>query len=209
MLAEDLRRWGDELRAIAEVGLSWSHDNPYDRERYEHVRRVAAQLFATADLRPPEEIERSVFSQLTHVAPMPGGEAAVVDEQERIFLIRRADDQLWAMPGGIFEIGETPAGGAEREAREETGMVVRARELVGVWDSRFSESRSSLQLLQFVFLCEVVAAEGQATTPNEVIDSGWFRGDELPPLSPGHTVRVPAVFAYLRHRTPFFDRSDP
>jgi hypothetical protein len=86
-------------------------------------------------------------------------------------------------------------------------MLVRSTELVGVWDSRFCGTRSSLQLLQFVFLCEVLQDDEDArvTMPNEVIDIGWFRARALPSLSPGHTVRVPAAFEYLRDRKPFFD----
>jgi hypothetical protein len=92
LLAEELRCWGDELRAITEAGLAWSADQPYHRERYEHVRRVAAQLFAAADLRPADEIERTVFKELTHVAPVPVVDAAIVDEDERLLLIRTAAD---------------------------------------------------------------------------------------------------------------------
>lgn len=205
-LAEQLRLWGDELRAVSAVGLSWSKDDPYDTERYEHVRKVGAELFAAADLRTAEEIERSVFKELTHIAPLPGTDAAIV-RAGKIFLIRRSDDGLWAMPGGVNEMGETPAQTAEREAREEAGLAIRASELVGVWDSRFCDTVSSLQLYQFVFLCEIVGDSVVPTTPNEVTDTGWFDRTTLPPLSPGHTVRVPAVFDYLELRRSFFDAS--
>ena len=39
------------------------------------------------------------------------GIAAVIDDSGRILLVQRADNGLWAMPGGDFEIGETPAAG--------------------------------------------------------------------------------------------------
>ncbi len=203
--ADKLRRWGDELRAIAEVGLRFSGDDPYHRERYEHVRRVGASLFAAVDERTPDEIERTVFRELTHIAPIPAVDAAIVDDGLRIFLIQRSDDHLWAMPGGGTDIGETPAQVAEREAREEAGLVIKATELIGVWDSRFCETRSALQLFQFVFLCEVVGDRVEPTTPGEVLDSGWFDEANLPDLSPGHTVRVPKVFDYLRDRRTIVD----
>jgi 8-oxo-dGTP pyrophosphatase MutT (NUDIX family) len=203
--AGQLRQLGDELRALAQSGIHWSEDEPYHRHRYERVRHVAAAVFAIADERGVEEIERTVFSQLTHVAPLPCGDAAIVDDDQRILLIQRADDRLWAMPGGGFEVGETPAAGVAREAFEETGVLVDVVELVGVWDSRFCETRSSLQLFQFVFLCRPLA-QSAATTPHEVLDQRWFSAHELPPLSPGHTVRVPAVFAYLADRRARFDR---
>lgn len=157
-----------------------------------------------ADERDVDEIERTVFSQLTHPAPIPAGDAAVIDDQGRILLVQRADDRLWAMPGGGFYLGETPAEGVAREALEETGVTIEVVELVGVFDSRFCQTRSTLQLYQFTFLCRPLAT-GKATTPHEVLDQQWFTPGDIPPLSPGHTVRVPYVFEYLSHRRPYFD----
>ena len=195
----------DELRVLATVGLRWTKDDPYNTDRYERVRAASARLFAFADTRSADEIERELFTQLTHIAPAPCGDAAIVDDDSRILLIQRADDQLWAMPGGAFEMGETAAEGVAREAREEAGVEVEVTDLVGVYDSRFCGSRASIQLYQFVFLCRP-AQEVEQTTPHEVLDVAWFSESTLPPLSPGHTLRVPHVFAYLRERRPYFDR---
>jgi mutator protein MutT len=203
--AEELILIADQLRVISEVGLSWTRSDHYNRDRYERVRNVAARLFAFADTRAAEEIERTVFLQLTHTAPVPCVDAAVIDEADRILLIQRADDGLWAMPGGGIEMGETAAQAVVRETREEAGLEVDVIDLVGVYDSRFCETKSALQLYQFVFLCERGDAV-VATTPHEVLDMGWFDRKELPPLSPGHTVRVPDAFRFLEERRPFFDR---
>lgn len=195
----------DELRVIAAGGIRWTAEDPYNRDRFERVQKVAARLFAFADTRPLEEVERSVFSMLTHVAPAPCGDAAVFDDDDRILLIQRADDRLWAMPGGAFEMGETAAEGVRREAREETGVDVEVLDLIGVYDSRLCGTRSSIQLFQFVFLCRPISL-GSATTPHEVLDFGWFSDSDLPALSPGHTVRVPDAFRFLTERRAFFDR---
>lgn len=201
---EEIRAIADELRALADVGLRYTQDDPYNRERYEQLRSAAAKLFAVADVRSPLEIERDLFTQLTHLTPATCGDAAVFDDSDRILLIQRADDGLWAMPGGAFDVGETAAEGVAREAREEAGLEVEVTDLVGVWDSRFCETRSSIQLFQFVFLCRA-GRSVEATTPHEVLDVGWFRHSDLPALSPGHTVRVPFAFEFLRHRRPYFD----
>ena len=207
-LGAELRRLGDELRVLAETGLRYTETDPYNRARYEQLRTLAARTFALADQRGHEEIERTLFEQVTHLAPVPVADAAIVDDDSRILLIRRADNGLWAMPGGAFEMGETPAEGAVREAREETGYVVQPIDLVGVHDSRYCGSRSALQLYQFVFLCRVVE-QAEITTPHEVTDIGWFAPHELPELSPGHSQRIAAVFEFLRERRTFFDRPPP
>ena len=54
--------------------------------------------------------------------PFVGAEAAVFRDG-RILLIKREDDGLWAMPGGLTDVGETWAHSAERELREETGVT--------------------------------------------------------------------------------------
>ena len=194
----------DELRVISAAGIRWTAEDPYNRDRFERAREVAARLFAFTDTRSLEEVKRSVFTMLTHVAPAPCGDAAVFDSDGRILLIQRADDRLWAMPGGAFEMGETAAQGVRREALEETGVDVEVTDLIGVYDSRFCETQSSIQLYQFVFLCKPKTV-GVASTPHEVLDVGWFAESDLPVLSPGHTVRVPEAFRFLRDRRPFFD----
>jgi 8-oxo-dGTP pyrophosphatase MutT (NUDIX family) len=201
---EEIRAIADELRALAAMGLRFTQDDPYNRERYERVRSTAARLFAVADVRSPSEIERSLLTQLTHVTPATCGDAAVFDDGGRILLIQRADDGLWAMPGGAFDVGETAAEGVAREAREEAGVEVEVTDLIGVWDSRFCETRSSIQLFQFVFLCRPKRSM-EASTPHEVLDVRWFDRAALPDLSPGHTVRVPYAFEFLSHRRSYFD----
>ena len=202
---DELRMLADELRVIAAGGIRWTSEDPYNRDRFERALDVALRLFAFTDTRAVEDVKRSVLAQLTHVAPAPCGDAAVFDDCGRILLIQRADDHLWAMPGGAFEMGETAAEGVRREAREETGVEVEVVDLAGVYDSRFCETRSSIQLYQFVFLCRPIEF-GAATTPQEVLDLGWFAETELPALSPGHTVRVPGAFRFLRDRRTFWDR---
>ena len=199
---------GDELRALADEGIAWSQEDPYHHDRYTRVRRAAAEAFSIADERDVEEIERTVFSQLTHIAPVPCGDAAIVDGDGRILLIQRSDDGLWAMPGGGFHMGETPAEGVAREAREEAGLVVAVDGLVGVYDSRLCGALSEIQLYQFVFLCRVVD-ECEPTTPDETLDRRWFARGELPDLSPGHDVRVPDVFRFVEDRRTIFDPPSP
>ncbi|HZU75101.1 MAG TPA: NUDIX hydrolase N-terminal domain-containing protein [Acidimicrobiales bacterium] len=205
-LADELRRLADELRVLADTGLRWTSGDPYNHARYEQARGLAARIFSLADARGHEEIEATLFDQLTHLAPVPVADAGVIDDRARVLLIRRADDGLWAMPGGAYEMGETPAEGAVRETLEETGYLVEPIELVGVYDSRYCGTRSALQLFHFVFLCRP-CSRTEATTPHEVTDLGWFAEAELPPLSPGHAVRVPDLFRYLNDRRAFFDVS--
>jgi len=197
-LSQRLHLWADELRAIANEGLRWSRDNPYNERRFRRVMRIAAELLAVQDVRDADAIERIFNENLAHLAAYPGGDAAIFNEDGAILLIQRQDNQLWAMPGGLLEVGETPAEGTCREAEEEVGIAVEPLALIGVYDSRLCGSVTSEHLYQFVFLCRPLDKRAQPFVTDETLDVGWFAEAELPPLSPGHARRVPDAFRFWR-----------
>jgi len=193
--AEQIALWSDKLRDISAMGLHFSK-NIHDEGAFRAVQTIAMEMLALATGESFEQIEplrASVFSRPT---PMSVGDAAVIDDKGQILLIRRADNGKWAMPGGAFEVGETPAEGTVREALEETGMHCRAISLVGVFDSRFCGTTSRHHLYQFVFLCEP-SQEGPERPSHaiEVLDIGWFPEDGLPEnIDPGHRSRILEAF---------------
>lgn len=64
---------------------------------------------------------------------LPSVSIALRDADGRILLARHAEGNVWLLPGGGIEPGETPADAAVREMFEETGLIVRLTRLVGVF----------------------------------------------------------------------------
>lgn len=64
---------------------------------------------------------------------VPSTTVAVRDEAGRLLLIHKIDNDLWALPGGGMDLGESIADAAVREVREETGLEVRLTGLVGIY----------------------------------------------------------------------------
>jgi ADP-ribose pyrophosphatase YjhB (NUDIX family) len=62
-----------------------------------------------------------------------GSSAVITDGEGRILLHRRSDSGNWALPGGAMELGETLAGCAVREVREETGFDVHIDRIIGIY----------------------------------------------------------------------------
>jgi len=201
-LGQRLRLWADQLHAIANEGLYWERNNPYSVRRMERVRRIAAELFGVQSADDAGAIERMFAGDPLHVAPYPCGDAAIFNVHGEILLIQRKDDHLWAMPGGAFEVGETPAEAACREAWEETGIEVEPLALVGVYDSRLCGTVSRAHLYQFVFLCRPYDPDAQPSASNETLDARWYTEGKLPPLSPGHAARIAGAFRYWRGEMP-------
>ncbi|MCW5850442.1 MAG: NUDIX hydrolase N-terminal domain-containing protein [Anaerolineae bacterium] len=197
--------WAHALLSMARRGQRFSPD-PHDQANYARLWQLGLAMRAEADQAPVEVTEEVYREALGLVGPIPVADAAVFNSEGQILLIQRADDGLWAMPGGALDVGETAAEGACREAWEETGLRVRATALIGVYDSRFCGTRSSWHLYQFVFLCEPV--EGELTPSHETPDVRWFDPDALPPLSPGHPRRVADAIAFYRRERPqvYFDQ---
>jgi 8-oxo-dGTP pyrophosphatase MutT (NUDIX family) len=64
---------------------------------------------------------------------VPSVNVIVADEQGRILMIRRTDNDNWALPGGAIDLGESMAQAAVRETTEETGITCEITGLVGIY----------------------------------------------------------------------------
>lgn len=205
--AQQIALWADQLRAMSVQALHYV-DNPYDEERYHQINAIALEMLALATGDSLTALESLRDTALQQPTPFAVGDAAVIDQQGRILLIRRADNGLWAMPGGALDVGETAAEGVVREALEETGVACEAVGLVGIFDSRFCGTKSRHHLYQIVFLCRPTAAANvEASHAHEVHETQWFTEAELPnAIDPGHISRIPIAFqVYRGERPPFFD----
>ncbi|GAA4892092.1 ADP-ribose pyrophosphatase YjhB (NUDIX family) [Stackebrandtia albiflava] len=191
--ADRLIALAEELRGIAAAGLYYGTDE-YDRARYHRVRRLAAEALALTETRSADELERLFLADLTERTALATADAAVFDGSGRLLLTRRRDCGQWCMPGGLTDVGETPAEAAERETREETGMEVRAVALYGLYDNRRISDTPRVQTYCAVFRAEWVSGTPQVTS--ETCDVGWFdraAAAELE-LFRGHRVKVPDAF---------------
>src|SRR5690349_12903117 len=113
------------------------------------------------------------------------GIGALIVENGRVVLIKRGKAPLlgeWSIPGGMLELGETLRQGAKREALEETGLVVRATELLGVFDRVVPDAEGKIiyHYVMIDFLCERVSGELRAET--DAADAQWFTPEEVAKL---------------------------
>lgn len=110
------------------------------------------------------------------------GVGGVVISDGRVLLVRRAGPPLqgrWSIPGGILEVGETLIEGVRRELAEETGIDVRVRTLVEVFEriDRDASGRLQYHFVVMDYLCE--AARGTARAGSDVTEVAWAAPGEL------------------------------
>ena len=110
------------------------------------------------------------------------GVGGVVISDGRVLLVRRGGPPLqgeWSIPGGILEVGETLIEGVQRELAEETGIDVRVRTLIEVFEriDRDISGKSQYHFVVLDYLCEVV--RGIARAGSDVSEVAWAAPSEL------------------------------
>jgi len=136
--------------------------------------------------------------------------ACIRDDDGRLLWQRRADFGWWGLPGGVLELDESLPQCVAREAREETGLEVEPRWLVGVYSSPDFDvtypNGDQVQQVTFCFECRVTA--GQLQTDNsETLDLTWFAPDNPPPTAPWY--QAMAADLCLEQKAATFNRGSP
>jgi 8-oxo-dGTP diphosphatase len=110
------------------------------------------------------------------------GVGAVIVDQGRVLLVKRGSPPLlgeWSLPGGAVELGETLRAASEREAREETGLIVKAGEVLEVLDRIVSGKNGAPQYHYVLidFVCTVHG--GELSAGGDAADVRWATASEL------------------------------
>ena len=199
-MKEDIYLLADQIRSISNLGLSYS-TNHFDTERYEKLLTLSARLYSLCDSTDLSDLDTHFKGDLFHHSPMIGADAVIYDKG-KMLLIKRHDDKLWATPGGLVEVGETPSEATVRELFEETGIRGETDKLLGVFDSRKWNSRLKYHLYHFIFL--VTGDLSTLHVTEEALEIDFFTRDNLPPLSAGHDLRVPYIFDLIEQEKGVF-----
>ena len=192
--------WASELNSLAQAGLYY-YPNVYDRERYERIRDIAAEIVARmADI--PEEKARDLFSgDDGYITPKLDTRAAVFDDEGRILLVREATG-LWALPGGWVEADCSVLENAVKEVREEAGLDVTAERLIAVIDR---DKHNERLFPRKIILCFVLCVcRGGGFVPNsETVEARYFAPDEIPEnLARTKTTEEELAMCFRAHADP-------
>jgi 8-oxo-dGTP diphosphatase len=111
---------------------------------------------------------------------------AIVFRDNRVLLVRRGEPpsrDLWAIPGGRVEIGETLQQAAEREILEETGITILAREPVYTFDY-IERDGAALPRFHYVIV-DLIAdyVRGETRAGDDAADVRWISAAELDELN--------------------------
>lgn len=116
---------------------------------------------------------------------VPSVVAAVLDDNGRLLLIHKTDNDLWALPGGGHEVGESISDTVVREVREETGYDVEVTDLVGTYTNprhvMAYDDGEVRQQFSICFRARLVGGQSQTSSESKAVE--WVEPEQLDQLS--------------------------
>ena len=133
---------------------------------------------------------------------VPSVNVAVINDAGEVLLIRRSDNDNWALPGGAVDLGESLTQAAIRETLEESGIDCEVTGLSGIYTDPghillYTSNGEARQ--EFSIVLTARATGGQPATSSETSEVRWVPQAELASYEMDRSMRL-RVQHYLEHR---------
>ena len=200
-MSESLLNLAKRIKSIADTGLVYN-TNEYDKERYAELLEISHALMSGLIDQPVETIKGFYAPNKDYPTPKVDVRGLLLNEAGEILLCKEMTDGKWTLPGGWADIGFSPSEVIVKEFREETGLTVKATKLLAVFDKRcHPHPAQPYYVYKFALQCEAVGAI-QLQQGFDILDTGFFALDDLPPLSEDRILRSQIELLYKNATTP-------
>ncbi|WP_338434115.1 NUDIX hydrolase [Ligilactobacillus saerimneri] len=190
--------WAIELQSLAQAGLHYGHD-VYDKERYQRIREIAAEIMAVhADI-PVERVQDLFCNEKGYQTPKLDCRAAIFQD-DKILLVQESNGQ-WALPGGWVEVNLSVKNNTIKEVKEETGLDAIPQRLIALHDRNLhNEPPYAYGICKVFSLCKVTGGEFHENS--ETLGYEYFAQDELPPLMADKTTVEQVQMCFEAYKDP-------
>ncbi len=192
--------WARTLQSITQNGLAYT-ENPFDVERYEVLRALAAEILASYTGVEPGPLLDLFTKEEGYATPKVDVRGAMFQDGKILLVQELLDNGRWTLPGGWADVTDTPSQAVVREIVEETGYQARAVRLAAVYDrSTRGHPPMYFSVYKLFFLCEITGG-----APASSIETGgvrFFAEDELPELSLGRVTPQEIHMLFEHQRNP-------
>ena len=133
---------------------------------------------------------------------VPSVNVVVVNDASEILMIRRTDNDNWAVPGGAIDLGESVGQAAVRETREESGIECEITGIVGIYSDPkhvllYTSNGEVRQEFSIVLTAQPLS--GQPTPSSESSEVRWVPVSEVLDYTMDRSMRI-RVNDYLDHK---------
>ena len=169
-------QWAIEIQSLAQNGLEYT-TNMYDRERYERLREISAEIIAEKSNLNLDKVKDLFCNEKGYETPKIDTRAAIFKDG-KILLVHENND-TWSLPGGWCDVLETIKTNTEKEVLEEAGLVVTAKNIIAIQDrNKHNYPVYAYGVLKVFVLCDIVS--GSFTENIETTESKYFSLEEIP-----------------------------
>ena len=124
---------------------------------------------------------------------VPSVNVVVVNDAGDILMIRRSDNENWAVPGGAIDLGESMTQAAIRETKEESGIDCEITGLVGIYTDPkhiilYTSNREARQ--EFSILLTARPTGGTPTPSDESTEVRWVKASEVTGYNMDRSMRM-------------------
>lgn len=196
------------IKSIADTGLLYN-TNDYDRERYTELLEISHAITGLLIDQPVEVIKNFYAPNKDYPTPKVDVRGLALNKKGEILMVKEMADGKWTLPGGWADIGLSPAEVIEKEFREETGLTVKATQLLAVFDKKcHPHPAQAFYVYKFALLCTIT---GGLTLQKgfDILDVAFFPVDQLPELSEDRILRSQIELLYKKaaepHPAAYFD----
>lgn len=171
--------WAIELQSLAQAGLTYCKD-PFDRERYERIREITAELLSDKTDVSVEKVKDLFCNETGYQTPKIDTRAAIFRDGK--ILLVRENNGKWSLPGGWCDVNVSVGENAVKEVSEEAGLDVTADRIIAVLD----RAKHNLPVYPYgvckIFVrCSVIGGSFKENTETTGFD--WFDEENIPELA--------------------------
>ena len=189
--------WAIELQSLAQAGLTYGKD-AYDKERYERIREISAEMMADISDLPLEKVKGLFCNEVGYQTPKIDTRAAIF--QDNKILLVHENNGKWSLPGGWCDVNLSIAENTVKEVKEESGLDVKAEKLIAVQDWRkHNVTNYAFGVCKTFMLCSVVGGSFEENI--ETTEYAYFSEDNLPELSVEKNSEEQVRMCFVAYRT--------
>lgn len=171
--------WIIELQSLAQAGLFYGKD-VYDKERYERIREIAAEMMSHIADMPPEKVQGLFCNEIGYQTPKIDTRAAIFKD-DKILLVHE-NNGTWSLPGGWCDVNVSVTANTIKEVKEEAGLDVVAQSVIAVQDrEKHNLPLYAYKVCKIFMLCSVVGGSFEANS--ETIGFDYFAENSIPQLA--------------------------
>lgn len=169
-------KWAIEIQSLSQIGLAYTKD-VYDRERYERLREISAEMLAKKTEVSIEKVKDLFCHETGYQTPKLDTRAAIF-RNNKILLVHE-NNGTWSLPGGWCDVLESVKSNTEKEVREETGLNVKAVKIISIQDrNKHNKPVYAYGVCKIFVLCEVI--NGNFVENIETAEIRYFSLQDLP-----------------------------